>query len=315
MAQGFTRFCFAIAAMVLAVAAGGAKAAPVTQTPYTIGFGQRFAIKVFLNGQGPFDFLLDTASTRTILYEHARARLGEADHPEDPISLFSINGALKAPSLRLKGLKLGDLDLTDLNIAVVPDTPTREDEPDGVLGLDVLRNYVLVLDRSTGLFSLYAHAADAPPEILAWPSTSMTPLKPKRLNVELWTINAGIQGVDTQSIFDLGAGATILDWRFAATIGLTKSEFLSHPLPAELQDLLGKGSPVVLVYDLRLWIGRRAWYSQSALIADASIFRLLDMDTVPAALIGPGLLARDSLAVDFEHRRLYIAPAPDKAKR
>jgi hypothetical protein len=98
-------------------------------------------------------------------------------------------------------------------------------------------------------------------------------------------------------------------------MGLREDEVYFSPLPREIQDVLGKTAPVILVSRVRLWVDRRSWYDQDALVADAPIFTLLGLGNTPAGLIGPGLLAEDSLAIDFEHRRLYLAPPQPPAPR
>jgi len=81
--------------------------------------------------------------------------------------------------------------------------------------------------------------------------------------------------------------------------------------PGEIQDVLGRDAPVVLLTDLVIKIGEQHWPDKTALIADAPVFNLLDLADKPAAMIGPGLLQRESLAIDFENHRLYIAPKTD----
>jgi predicted aspartyl protease len=301
---------------VLALAASSSAAAqPVADEPYQIAYSGRIAVQVYLNGKGPFDFLVDTAATRTILYERARARLGEPADRSAPISIFGIAGDVKAPSLRLQELRIDGARIENLLIAVVRESPVQTDEPDGILGLDVLRRYFLVLDRPAGRLRLYAHASDAPPEVLSWSSLPMNRIRPRRLPVELWAVDGVVNTQPMTAVVDLGAGVTILNWELARQLGFREDDFIYSPLPPEVQDVLGKTAPVVLVSNVRLWIDHRFWGGQEALVADAPIFRLLDLHAIPAGLIGPGLFAQDSLAIDFEHRRLYLAPPAPRPPR
>ncbi len=54
--------------------------------PYRIGGDGRVSTDVFVNGQGPFNFLLDTASSRTMLFEHLRQQLGLTPSDTGPCS-------------------------------------------------------------------------------------------------------------------------------------------------------------------------------------------------------------------------------------
>ena len=285
-----------------------AHAQAAADAPYVVAYGDRIAVKVLLNGQGPFDFLLDTAATRTVIYEHARARLGIAENRGAPVTIFGITGSLEAPSLRLDELRLAGAHIVGPTIAVLPDTASRQDEPDGVLGLDVLRRYFIVLDHGDGRLRLYARAADAPQAYLGWPSVTLRPRKLRRLPYELWYIDAHFNDRPSTTLFDLGAGVTILNWPLGLRLGIRQEDFPYMQLAPEIQDVLGKSAPVVTALNLRVDIGARQWTRTSALVADAPVFALLDLADRPAALVGPGLLEGESLAVDFEGRRLYIAP-------
>ena len=61
-----------------------ATAAPLVDQPYRRGFGDRLITQVYINNQGPLDFLLDTAFSQTVLYEHVRSRLNLAPR-SDPV--------------------------------------------------------------------------------------------------------------------------------------------------------------------------------------------------------------------------------------
>lgn len=302
----------ALAALLILLAVVGvspARAEAVADAPYAVAYGDRIAVKVMLNGQGPFDFLLDTAATRSIIYEHARARLGTEADRSAPVTIFGITGSLDAPSLRLDELRLADARFADLTIAVLPDTASRQDEPDGVLGLDILRRFFIVLDHADGRVRLYARAADAPQDVLAWPYVALTPRKLKRLPYELWYIDAHFNDRPSTTLFDLGAGVTILDWPLGLRLGMREEDFPYMAMTPEVQDVLGKSAPVVEALNLRVDIGHRQWAGRSALVANAPIFAQLDLADRPAGLLGPGLLKGELLAIDFEGRRLYIAPA------
>jgi len=91
-----------IAGLAALAALAEAQAGSLVDQPYAIGYGDRLATKVFIDGQGSFDFLLDTASSRTIIYEHVRAQLGLTALSNEPLTVYGITGAVKAIPGRLK---------------------------------------------------------------------------------------------------------------------------------------------------------------------------------------------------------------------
>ena len=50
------------------------------------------------------------------------------------------------------------------------------------------------------------------------------------------------------------------------------------------------------------------WDRQLVIVADAPVFDYFDLDDQPAAIVGPGLLRDNSLAIDFAGQRLYVGP-------
>jgi hypothetical protein len=56
----------------------------------------------------------------------------------------------------------------------------------------------------------------------------------------------------------------------------------------------------------------RTWTKQTAIAAEAPIFTYFDLEEQPAAIVGPGLLIDNSLAIDFAGQRLFIGPTVTK---
>ena len=64
-------------------------ATEVAEQPYRIT-DARIATDVFVNGKGPYSFLLDTAASRSMMFEHTRARLGLATTGEPPLTVYGM---------------------------------------------------------------------------------------------------------------------------------------------------------------------------------------------------------------------------------
>src|ERR1700752_2092634 len=77
----------------LGVFLGGptAWAADLAKLPYRIGADGRVSTDVFLDGRGPYSFVLDTASSRTMLFEHLRQQLGLTPADTDMLKVYAMN--------------------------------------------------------------------------------------------------------------------------------------------------------------------------------------------------------------------------------
>jgi len=298
---------------IAAVGSVGASAGALVDQPYTVAYGDRLTTKVVIDGKGPFDFLLDSASSRTIIYERARAQLGLVPVNNEHVVVYGLNGVVNAPAVRPEEIRLSDERIRGLTIAALPDPGGTLDEPDGILGLDVLERYFVVLDQPEQRLRLFARASGAPEPYSAWPRVPMRPQRTKQFPFDLWYIDAKytkveLAPVSATTLFDLGAGITIMNWEMAYRFRLRKWGLARSPAPQLVQDGLGKDAPVALLKGLWIEIGDRSWLNEPALITDPPVFELLDLTHRPAAIIGPGLLKNESLAIDFQNQYLYIAP-------
>ena len=291
-----------------------ASAEVLVDQPYDIGYGDRLTTKVFIDGKGPFDFLIDTASSRTIIYERARAQVGLVPVNNERIVVYGLNGVVNAPAVRLAELRISGERVRELTIAALPNPGGDSEEPDGILGLDVLERYFIALDRPEQRLRLFPRASGAPEPYSRWPHVLLKHQKPQRFPFGFWYVDGQYAELErgttpAATLFDLGAGITIINWQTAYWFKLRKWQLADrNPTEQQVRDGLGKESPVARLDGLWISIGDRNWFNQSALIADPPIFDLLDIGGEPAAIIGPGLLKDESLAVDFENQRLYIAP-------
>jgi hypothetical protein len=305
----FGHFGLPAARILLLLAAvfgvSSAASAPLVDQPYRIGYGDRFTTKAQINGEGPFDLLLDTASSKTFIYAHIGRRLRLEPSEGAPITVHGIAGTTTSLPYMLRELRLSDERISNLAVAILPDPTGNEAEPDGVLGVDVLERYFLALDRAAGRLNLYPRGA-TPEPYTTWPYVRLAPRRLAGLNVDFWFIDAVFGGRPARTLFDLGTGVTILNWPLARQLIRRKD------MPAKsadgVRDALGKGLPGFRIQKLNVEIARRTWRDQIALVVDAPVLVQLELSRRPSAIVGANLLRDDSIAIDFEHQRLYIAP-------
>ena len=93
-------------AAFLCLLAMPASAAVVADQPYRVGADARIATDVFVNGKGPYSFLLDTAASRSMMFEHLRARLGLATLDEVPLIVYGMQNIGTAVPVRAEELRL-----------------------------------------------------------------------------------------------------------------------------------------------------------------------------------------------------------------
>jgi predicted aspartyl protease len=113
-------------------------------------------VPVYLNGQGPYDFLLDTGATLTCVNQRLAEEL---DLP--PMRGVIGVGATVGTSgqvnlLRVDRIAVGEAAATDVTVCAIDLGSIRDVglEVDGLLGLNVLKEYHVTLDFRNQVLSL-----------------------------------------------------------------------------------------------------------------------------------------------------------------
>lgn len=299
--------CALLGLLILTVPA---QATLPTEQPYRITEYDRLATDVYINGQGPFNFLIDTASSTSLMFEHVRKRLNLSQSQPENLLVYGINDVSQAMPVSPHTLSVAGENITGLTIGVLPESGANE--PDGVLGLDVLARYFVVLDRSTMQFKLLAPGAASAKPYEDWAQARLTARPLRKFPIRFWYLSARFDDTRFTTLFDLGAGMTMMNWDAAEELGLHKRNFSRFgPPPAELQDVLGKTSPAVRISSMDVELSGKVWRRQLAIVSDAPVFGYFDLEEKPAAIMGPGLLRDTSLAIDFADGKLYLGPSQD----
>jgi predicted aspartyl protease len=295
--------------LLLALSAPAQALLPAQQ-PYRLDRDGRLSTDVYLDGQGPFSFLIDTASSRTVIFEHVRARLNLGRSQPQQLLVYGINAVAEALPVRPKELRLAGETIHGPTLAVLPGVVSGA--PDGVLGVDVLARYFVVLDREKMLLKLLPPGEESARGFSRWARAELTLRSLKNVPIQFWYLRTRFNGHSLTALFDMGAAITMLNWQAAERLGVRKARFAHYgPPPELLQDVLGKHAPALRMDDLSIALPGKEWSKQTAIIADAPVFDFFDLEEAPAAIIGPGLLRDTSLAIDFAGRNLYVGPTLD----
>jgi len=303
--------------LALLCAGTAVRADTVADLPYRIGGDGRVSTDVFVDGQGPFSFLLDTASSRTMLFDHLRQTLNLQPSEAGRLKVYAMNNIGTALPVKPRELRLADQHITGLTLGVLPDDPHPPEGvtgADGILGMDALSDYFLMMDHDALRLKLMDPAAPDTEIYRRWPSAELTPYRAKDIDVTLWWLRAKFGNQTVTALLDMGSGITMLNWDAAEKLGIRRTSFEKQPIPQSLRDALGTLEPVVTVKGLTITMADRTFPAQTVIVANAAVFRYFGLENRAAAIIGPALLRYNSLAIDFNKRRIYIGPTSKDAQ-
>ncbi len=102
--------------LILTVPARGTLPA---QQPYRIAENGRLLTDVMINGQGPFTFLIDTASSTSLMFEHVRKKLNLGQSQPEHLRVYGINDVADALPVKPDSLSVAGEQVKDLTICSI----------------------------------------------------------------------------------------------------------------------------------------------------------------------------------------------------
>ncbi len=110
--------------------------------------GAALVVAAHINGEGPFDLILDTGATYTCVSESLAQRL---DLPQRRLGVgigVGVGGAGQVRMVQMDSLRVGDAAVETVPACVLELTALRAiaSDVEGLLGLNFLRNYHVTLD-------------------------------------------------------------------------------------------------------------------------------------------------------------------------
>lgn len=301
---------------VPAAAKPSAASAPVAEVPFHVGYDGLIIVPVMVNGDGPYDFIVDTGATMTILFENLARAQPLSPSAGEQRRIVGLSDAAWLPVSRAGKLELGVLRFDHHEVVVVKDWAADRPTPQGIIGLDILANYLVVFDMDARMLRLYP-PMEAGQAIAGWNAAAMRPVSFGDLSRPLYAVDAAIKGSDVPMLIDLGASDPVIN--YAALSKVMKNvydpryQFWVRKLSFNQQfsDLFDNREQAKIIRMKRLIIGDVIWRNPTLVVFDATIFEELGAADKPYGLIGAKLMLARSFAMDFHNLRFFIGPEAD----
>jgi predicted aspartyl protease len=241
----------------------------------------RMTVEVFINGQGPFNFVVDTGADRSALSTTLAERLALERGPD--VMLHGVGGSALTPTAKVPLMVAGDSRMKNAELPVL--TPERLGV-DGLLGVDMLDDRNVIMDfrrkrlevrRSSSMPAAYSAAREV---------SVVADARFGRLAVA----NARVSGVRCVAFIDSGSGASMGNMALAQAI---KLRVRRKPEPAMAVRLIGAAGEAT-VGELRIVrsieLGALKMTNLPLVLADLHIFDVWNLNSRPAVLLGVDVL-------------------------
>lgn len=284
----------------------------------------RMTAPVFINGQGPFDFVVDTGANRTVISRELsqQLRLPSAGKAQ----IHGIAGVEPSETAIIDRLDVGKVSSRRLR---APTLDRARLGADGLMGVDVLKNRRVAMDFKRNFLTISkaddisfrarqnvsdSRLRDNAAEEAAADNVVIVPAR-YRFG-QLIIIDADLGGVPVTAFLDSGSQNTVGNLKLyeqlrSTPMGLTAQVSVVELISATGQRARGEFSSVPPLRMGGLSIG-----NLSAVFADLHIFKLWDLSDRPAILVGIDVMRHfEAIELDFGNRRVLFRTPPKTLRR
>lgn len=294
--RGFKRTTLVVAVILLTAQAF---ASPTT------GGGRgdqgRLTVDVYLNGAGPFSFLVDTAATRSAVSQRIASKLDLADAGNAEV--HDTHGRARVHLVHVDRLRIGNRVVANLTIPVLR---SEDIGADGILGFDSFQGQRVSIDARRSQITI-TPAKDALPDSKQFVIRHISAVSHR---AQMFITDADIDGQPVTVVVDSGASSSVINQRMKKMLGRRGRPIAG--LRATLISATGSERPVEAMTLERLRVGEFLITDAPVAIADLDVFAELGLTDRPAMLLGMNLLKTfDRVDLDFQRRRVSFVVRPD----
>lgn len=262
----------------------------------------RMGVAVALNGGPARTFIIDTGAERSAVSRELAQTLGLPSGPD--VMVHGVTAAEATPTVRVEAVEVGRRRFPGLEMPVFPRQALGAD---GLLGLDLLSRFRLVLDVQAGR-ALLARPGEGVSvgeagEIGARRQADVVVSGRRGPSGQLILTRVVVDGVKTSAFIDSGAQYSI------GNLALMRAARIAPATdphrPTRMEGIVG-GAVAVQSGDARdLKIAGRALGPTPLLFADLHAFHILNLMDEPALLLGGDVLTRFShVILDYGRGRV-----------
>lgn len=252
------------------------------------------------NGES-YDFILDTAASRTSLMQALVDELGLQPDAENSGTLYGTTGSSQIamyPPMRIK--VGGELEYQTPPLPALGDLHIPNEPFYGILGSDFFEEFVVEIDAVGGRLVL---GSENPLSSTEQDSFGVAEIRPHAEGI--WVLDTQVGDVEVTAILDTGARNSILNVAAATAMGVQLPESFADG-SEEINGATGHSARGIALQLGSLQAGDREWLNPHVAVADIPIFDTLGLGSEPAMMLASDLLLRGRLVVDYKHRLVYF---------
>jgi predicted aspartyl protease len=253
----------------------------------SVDLNNRMTVPVTVNGRGPFPFVIDTGSNRTVLSDALAAQLGLPS--TGFLQIRAAAAQAQTDSVRVASLAVGHRELTNFKAPVLQ---LGNLGALGMLGIDAVANQRLVMDFHKKQMTITKTVRqEQDPGVLV--------VQAKSKYGQLLLVDSDVEGVPLYVIIDTGSEVTIGNNAMRVFLARRRAQ------QANLIDVAGESAKVDIGELPELHIGKVIVRHEQVAYADLYVFEHLGLHGKPSLLLGMSTLRKCAkVSIDFPAREV-----------
>ena len=270
----------------------GAPPADNHETLRYLDLARRLTVQVMLNGQGPFQMLVDTGANSSVISRETAQKLGLARGA--PVEMHGVAGVETVDTAIVDTLQMGRRIRRHMRMSIVAE---RHLGAAGLLGLDWLGDDNLMLD--------YRRRRMIVGEPLPLPDDRTVVVR-TRLRSGLTLMDASMSGQRLIALLDSGSTTTVGNLALLR-VAQARKAINGAITDIVLRSVTGQTLPGHLAVLNRLTLGKMTLINAPVVMAPVHTFDYWGLGDQPAVLIGSDILQKfESVALDFKRRQVRL---------
>ena len=252
---------------------------------------RRLTTEVFVNGRGPYLFLVDTGADHSVISRELANEIGLPPGPS--VMVHGVAGDITAPSALVEEFRVGSRGLTNVALPLLEQANIGAA---GVLGIDAVRDQRVVLDfRSNRIL-----VSDSPPQR---PAADEVVVKGHSRFGQLVLVDSTLDDRSILVIIDTGAESSIANSAFRRRISITDFEQAGEI--TAIYSVTGQSTTGKWAVIPAIQVGGFRMKHLAVVFSDLRSFERWRVHDQPTLLLGMDILRFfDMVEIDFARREV-----------
>ncbi|MBO9670268.1 MAG: aspartyl protease family protein [Sphingobium sp.] len=256
--------------------------------------GDRMTLPVEIGQGGPYPFIIDTGSHRSIVATELADRLSLQALP--PVEIVSMAGRETVAAVHLDRIQFGSQVISNLPVLSIAHEALGSA---GLIGLDGLKNKRLTLDFKKRQLAI---GKSSPAAFETYDRNTIVVQAKTKLG-QLILVNSKIDGKKVNIILDTGAEISVGNMALFNSLKLKK--LVAPPTKVQIKSVTGQSIDAQFAVVRHIQIDSVNLDNVPMVFLDAAPFAELDLAEKPSMLLGMRMLRMfDRIAIDFGNRHV-----------